>query len=384
MSDKQTYLKDKAYGFVPLIGECRRSTGLSQHGFEPNTYSGKWTFNITVCSPLHIGQGRVKVDEKGRVVNLTMRRNGCAIIPGSSIKGVVRGIAEAVSHSCAVKLPDAKNTALERALPHGNHVACSDLKGLCPACSIFGMSAEVRDDKGNRETVNYKGKVEFGEFTCIEEGGSDVEELPLQQSPFKEYPKPHDVFSQNVKYGNERIYYCKACDTGQCGKCKKKEYRERTKDAGKNRDMKFRGRKFYYTDKREVTSDDNKRRMTRYEMLQPNNVLKGEITYQNMRREELSLLAYAMNVGGQFQLKLGYGKPLGCGKVKIELCQVEDEMERYGAKALTLTKEEVVTMANEYKTNKEPEIMEAIKKLEHIMGGPNGKVSDIAESDKGV
>ena len=99
MSGQQTFLKDKPYEFVPLLRECRKEKYFGHHVIEEDTYAGKLKLKLTTLSPLHIGGGDRDYDENGNVIVKQMCRNGKAVIPGSSLKGAVRSIAEAVSYS---------------------------------------------------------------------------------------------------------------------------------------------------------------------------------------------------------------------------------------------------------------------------------------------
>ncbi len=104
--------KEKVYDFVPLAE--KRSyikTDILQ-------YKGYIDAEITCDTAIHMGSGYKELDnESNLLVYKTIRYDGKPIIPGSSLKGVVRQIAEAASCSCA-----------------------KDLKkcGICIACDMFG------------------------------------------------------------------------------------------------------------------------------------------------------------------------------------------------------------------------------------------------------
>lgn len=355
MSGQQTFLKDKPYEFLPLLRKCERDKYCGHHEIKEGTYSGKLRLKLTVLSPLHIGGGSRDYDKNGHVVVMQARRNGREVIPGSSLKGAVRSIAEAVSYSCAVKLPD---WVLRRALPEENAVSCSGSDGeLCVTCEMFGMV------NGSRA---YRGKIHFNEF-AIKSGNLIYEDLPQMESPFKNYPAKHDVFSKiNGKhiFGNERLYYCSACESGDCRDCKKEDFFRRIEEAGPERKMEFRGRKFYGTGRERLEEANEK---TRYEMLESGSVLEGEIVFQNIRETEGQLLAYALDIGNHFTMKLGYGKPLGYGKVKIELADVESMGSRYLPGKL-IDRGIVEKWGEKYRMDSPDEIKEIIRKFEQIMG----------------
>lgn len=358
MDAPEIFLKDKAYDFVPLLNECKRLSYIPHNIIGKGTYSGKLKLKIQVLSPLHIGGKMQDYDNNGNIIKKQMRRNNDIIIPGSSLKGAARSIAEAVSYSCAVKVPD---KILERILPADNNVQCPDINNkICMVCSIFGMA--------NGEAA-YKGKVNFGEFKLIN-GGLERIQIPLLGTPFKNDIK-NDVFYKGKKkgkeenYGNERFYYCMACEYGpvKCQECSREEYLQNIEKAGKKRNMAFRGRKFYKTDGGNETAWGRK---VCHEMIKAGSVMEGELIFQNLRKEEGMLLAYALDINGYFTMKLGYAKPLGYGKVRISLEEAVCASSRYPGTA-SLDKEIIKGWAEEYREESGPEIRSAINKLEEIM-----------------
>lgn len=364
MPERQTLLKDKPYEFVPLLEQCRRKDYNQQPTGERPVYSGKLRLKITVKSPLHIGSTQQEWDKTGNICKMHMRRNNSIIIPGSSLKGAVRSVAEAVSYSCAVKLPD--NT-LSCLLPVKNQQSCSKIDDLCMTCYIFGMMSESGSSRGH---------IRFGEFV-LESGGTTKEKLPLLKSPFTNDPaveNENKLFNKEKNYGNERLYYCRACETGDCENCTKENYLNQIKNAGKEREMAFRGRKFYSTGK-EIARNDKE--YDYYEMIDRESVLRGEVLFQNLPQEECRLLAYALDVGHYFRMKLGRGKPLGYGKIQIDLESVESIGSRYPLMG-QMDKALVLKWAKEYRENSNDEIKAAIGELERIMD--NEKGSNITNS----
>lgn len=363
MPETQTFLKDKPYEFIPLLEPCKPVDYNDQPVREKCIYSGKLRIKMTVISPLHIGSGLQDYNNNGDVIKKQMYRNGKIIIPGSSLKGAVRSVAEAVSYSCAVKVPD---KILQSVLPTGNNQSCTSVNKLCMTCYIFGMAGEAE---------SFKGRIRFGEF-ALESGSLIREKIPALKSPFQNYPRKHDKFhtSKANSYGNERLYYCRACKTGNCENCTKENYYQNIETAGRDREMEFRGRKFYSTGKELKLESGEK---TCYEMIAPGSVLKGEIMFQNLRQEEGRLLAYALDIGHFFCMKLGYGKPLGYGKVKIDLESSESMGDRYPSMA-RIDRELVERWAQEYRIENTDKIKSAVNELERIMS--NGEISNIANS----
>lgn len=134
----------KPYDFVPF---SRRTDYRQPEGHESfhlaELLSGRLLIEVTVQTPMHIGSGNYALSEDlglkaGFVVKdmMKVRRNDVPtpVIPGATIKGSVRAVVEAVTHSCLVALPRKMRTKLPRHVD----VGCDNKKGLCPACGLFG------------------------------------------------------------------------------------------------------------------------------------------------------------------------------------------------------------------------------------------------------
>ena len=124
MYERQVLLKDASYEFLPLLDHSKKDSYTLHNRVEKDTYNGKMKLRILVKTPLHIGALYQEFDHEGNIIKKHMQRNGIAVIPGSSLKGAVRSIAEAVSYSCAVTVPD---PVLKNILPEGNKKRCSPM-----------------------------------------------------------------------------------------------------------------------------------------------------------------------------------------------------------------------------------------------------------------
>ena len=367
MYERQVLLKDASYEFLPLLDHSKKDSYTLHNRVEKDTYNGKMKLRILVKTPLHIGALYQEFDHEGNIIKKHMQRNGIAVIPGSSLKGAVRSIAEAVSYSCAVTVPD---PVLKNILPEGNKKRCSPMdKELCITCSIFGTIG----------AGSYKGKLNFGEF-ALKDGHIIQKKLPSMESPFKNYPnyqnyqknkdlipEKFDHLKYSSNYGNERLYYCKACENGDCENCRKEEYWDHIKEAEKERNLEFRGRKFYSSDREKNAEDyvkNDSEEKTFYEMIKPGSILEGEIIFQNLSEEEGKLLAYALNIGNHFNMKLGYGKPYGHGKVEVSILDTMNMGTSYLA-GKSISKELIERWSEEYRNNNETQ--EIVKIFERMM-----------------
>src|SRR5690606_28139462 len=144
----------------------RRSSDLSPAGHavltrqgQDQTLAGVLHFTIKALTPLHVALGIVgpadaQHGKEFAALPVTVLRYPdesrgepvrVPILPGSSFKGVVRAVAEAISPSC---VPVAEQRV--RGLL-GKHDRCKDVHSLCPACRLFG-------------SIRYAGHVSIGDL----------------------------------------------------------------------------------------------------------------------------------------------------------------------------------------------------------------------------
>lgn len=117
---------------------------------EPTTHerfvglTGVLEFTFTVKSAyLFVGSGAYEFDPNARgdrpdVWYTFYRRNGELCIPGTSLKGAIRSIVEAITNSCVSQYRPHKRERVDR-----GHEPCrfkEDRRELCPACRLFGVT----------------------------------------------------------------------------------------------------------------------------------------------------------------------------------------------------------------------------------------------------
>ena len=94
----------KPYGFVdiePLEKKDRRFP-QGHERYQPGTVSGRIEATLIVATPLHVSSGQIRLRE-GReppLVREITRVDDAPCIPASTLKGVVRSVAEAITKSC--------------------------------------------------------------------------------------------------------------------------------------------------------------------------------------------------------------------------------------------------------------------------------------------
>jgi len=204
----------------------------------------------------------VRLGGEEKVVAQKTKIRQAYIIPGSSLKGVIRSIVEAISPSCVRVIGWQTRPALPTRMK-----PCSDVNRLCPACRLFGMSA------GRRE--NYAGQVHC-EDAVLKEGESEVVQTPLLWAPARD------------RRGRLPRRYLS--------------------------DHEAKGRKFYFhgtlakgPDARIAAGMDS--------------IFESRIRFGNLTGSEMGLLLAALGQHPHkpFLLKVGAGKPAGMGSVEVEV-----------------------------------------------------------------
>ena len=135
---------EKPYDFVPFPKERPdRKKGAGQDKLDARLLSGTLELTLRTLTPVHVGLGysdfikagnqeylaALQASKPVREADAVRRRY---LIPGSSIKGAVRSIVEAITRSC-VHVTRVK----EWLIPDDNR-PCGREKGLCLACRLFG------------------------------------------------------------------------------------------------------------------------------------------------------------------------------------------------------------------------------------------------------
>lgn len=362
----ETSLGKKPYKFVPF-NQTKRSETVVHNKFVSGTFSGKFKITIKTLTPIHISASIKNIENK-ELINKFIRTDGKIVIPGSSLKGMIRSIFEAIS-SCTPSLPN-NTKALESALPNKKEDKCDDSKNLCPSCSVFGMA---------HESVGYKSKIVFSQFNLKNQRPDSFEniKLPAFKAPFSDYPRYKENYNPTNKpkcfmnvpkgYGNERIYYADLLDNEEKYDTFTKSEYFKLIEGNYDRSIKFRGRKFYLhnIDGWKNLIVQNKGKFEKYEMIKKGQEFNGFITFENLSEEELSILAlvFSFGSGDNFKYKLGYAKPAYFGSVDINV----DEIINGRFNKINMDSELLQKLADNYKNQVPKETKYSINKLAEIL-----------------
>ncbi len=281
------------------------------HQQDIKLYSGRIKFNLYAETPLMIldPQSSSDITKKPR----TSKKNsgGEYIIPGSSLKGVLRSVVEAVGNGCFTLLKDeAPSRYREEGSAWKNKTdprfnACNDNKRLCPSCRIFGMSA----DRQNRN------KPQQGENVFL--GKISIEDARPLENPY-EYTAFYTPVLDQPKTRHTAFYL----DEGQ---------------------QHIAGRKFYFHQQldpltepglKPIPKKEGEYRNSYIQPLDRDTAFISQISFTNLTRSEYTALLFALTLRSDkatMYHKLGYGKPIGLGSASIvpfELLLI-DPKERY-------------------------------------------------------
>jgi len=169
----------KPFAYVDIPGEGPEKGEYIAHDkfYGEKHLTGKLELELEVISDyLFVGSGNYDLREKDKLVYYSFfRTNGDLVIPGTSIKGAVRSVLEAISNSCVSQTRRGEGHFV-------THKRCEfglEKTNLCPACKLFG-------------TTGYAGRASF--FDAHPEK-SDIEIVKI-----------HELFPPRINEGKRKFY----------------------------------------------------------------------------------------------------------------------------------------------------------------------------------
>ena len=231
--------------------------------------SGRLVATITAERPLFVKQG-----DGDRFFT----SKGQPTIPGTTLKGLFRSVAETVAQGCFRLCREPDHSRLPAAFR-----PCSRLTQLCPVCRLFGMI--------HGETL-WRGCVGFEDALCTHAVKHAGVYTAILSSP-KSY---HAAFYRSGQY--------------------------------------IAGRKFYFHHR-----EDNLltatgwlphnappgRRQNQYlrDPLGPGSTFRFSAQFENVAEHDLAILLYALTLEEGMRHQVGYAKPCGFGSIRVELTRLE-------------------------------------------------------------
>jgi len=271
------------YDFVRLDPTVKPPRGSAPRHNSFTGINGHIEGTITTLTPLFIpgapaGEGEARQFRRNRYKK--------PIIPGSSLKGLMRSLVETIGPGCWWLLA----AEHQDKLPDG-YRQCHDLEHLCPACRLFGMM-----QKGSV----LEGHVRFNDGVC-----ENPQPYPTMFTPILSNPKPRHT-----------AWYF-AGDDGTTT-----------------------GRKYFFH-QAQVASESGLRTTRRNETPQnmeiapigAGSVFAFSAAFESVAEGDLPLLLYALVLEEGMRHKIGYAKPAGLGSIEIKLTklQTRDMKQRYTA-----------------------------------------------------
>jgi CRISPR/Cas system CSM-associated protein Csm3 (group 7 of RAMP superfamily) len=289
------------YDFVPIVEDKEPQKSRPVGHDKISGKSGLMDCKITTLKPFFIPRPmdekerkkRKSIDPQEYILNTV---NGVPVIPGSSIKGVIRSVAEAAANSCVSKFTGGyrykhfgNKINVYYTLPNGFE-ECQYIEKLCITCRLFGFQSPEKSFQGKVNISDAKarnGYKNLGRVTLTELLG----------------PKPHHAAFYALSPGSNRIA----------------------------------GRKFYFHHKQDAhILRSTKKPSHLNSTVNPieDAAFDFKVSFTNLTDDEYKLLLYSLFLEDRVYHKLGYGKPAGLGSVRIEaekltLFDIDDIEKRY-------------------------------------------------------
>ena len=252
--------------------------------------SGQIHGTITTLKPFFIPESVVR-SPRHYLVNGKLE----AIIPGSSLKGLIRSLVETIGPGCwwlfdgTYDKLDYKNK-----LPRAFH-QCPDRSGnLCIACRMFGLIQQGGD-------MLHQGYVGFNDAVCAKP---------------TEHPAIYTIILGGPKPRHGEFYL---------------------DSTGKN----VAGRKYYFHQSTPPVDAkgwlpkgaplERPAQNTYIKPVGPESIFDFSAHFNNLSQDDLHLLLYALVLEPNMRHQIGYAKPAGLGSVQIHLTRLEtiDYTQRY-------------------------------------------------------
>ncbi len=261
----------KPYKFVSFPQERPRLEHPAGHDkFDKNRLHGTLFLRLKVQTSLHVSTGVVVLgsDIATRVPLIKTMVQGLdkhLLIQGSSLKGCIRSVYEAISRSCICKTKADSNK-----IPDGYRECRINIKQnrvlVCDACRIFGA-------------MDWQGLIDFNDARCKNTSFN----TGFMPSLYRPRPEPGSAyFDTRGKVAGRKFYY----------------HTIRAIDKGQNQGIAVQQAAKEYT-------------------------FTTQLQFKNLKPEELGTLFVVLGQDSKYPiaLKVGGGKPIGMGTMTVEVIQ---------------------------------------------------------------
>lgn len=277
------------YDFVPLdlSQPPEQRKPIWHHVLTPDAaqpgklYSGYLYLDIKAETPLFIRDPDSPVQDPRHPGQHIRNKQGETIIPGPSIKGLVRSVVETLCRGCLTGY-EGKHILYHAPAPFS---PCQDNTRLCISCRLFGMMARQRNAQV------FLGKVSAEDALVYKDTHKLYE--PIYTAVLAE-PKPR-----------HRAFYL-------------------------NPQGVIAGRKFYFHQDEPRTverlvpirTSPGEYRNQYIQPLRSGTWFSARLNFSRLESDEFAALLLALTLETDMRHKLGYGKPIGLGSISIEVAEM--------------------------------------------------------------
>lgn len=284
-------LSPKPYRLIPFPKDTSgnllalakaRPAGLDR--YKASYYTGKIALQLNVHTATTVLSGITVLGSdiaskipKDSLIKTAISRSGQLIIPGSSLKGSVRSIHEAITRSCICKVSGGYKLDKQQVkikVPEGYRECSPEKKDirdrnveLCPSCQVFGA-------------INCEGLVSFSDAICTQKAA--IKFVPSLYQPHLEKADYYSNVEENV----------------------------------------VGGRKFYYHFTNSIHEGE---KGINTQLAVSESCFVGSLQFVNLTKAQLGglLVALGQDQNHQFALKVGTGKPIGMGSLTVDISEME-------------------------------------------------------------
>lgn len=368
------------YNFIDVPKEAPKREGVGSGHLKFNGNSGYLECSLDIVTPLFIPSSDPRHIKNEMIptnrgydehkCKKFITRESKPVIPGSTLKGMIRSICEAVSNSCVSKFTGRYSSlrfdsAARRMEPMTiesfdgidrahKHEACTGNNNLCLCCRLFGYSAD-------NQSLNFAGKVGISDAQLTDQSKADGNFTTL---PEQSGPKVHHLdfyFKPGYKATRENSY-------------KGTKLRVNGSAAG---------RKFYYHCEPYLPSNVRKTKRNISATLLRKGKFTFRIDYNNLTDVELAVLLFSVYLSGanysdkvseKAYHKIGTGKALGLGTISIKInslfhVNMKERYKNYDYKPEKFEGEKLMSFIEELiaKNNLNPKTNNAVNGLLKIL-----------------
>jgi CRISPR/Cas system CSM-associated protein Csm3 (group 7 of RAMP superfamily) len=243
-------------------------------------YSGYLSFDIFAETPIFIRDADSPVNDRSKAGEHIHNKQGDYIIPGSSLKGLLRTVVETISGGCLTGFRVLPKEYKDSPVPEPQpFLPCHSNTALCISCRIFGMM---------QKSNNFLGKITISDALHYEDSLSFYKSM---YTPILSTPKP-----------NRRSFYLTPEGT-------------------------IAGRKFYFHHNNEPQTRNNLSTQNQHiKPLDRGTEFFARLDFSNLEADEFAALLLALSLQESMRHKIGYGKPIGLGTIQLtitELCLID-------------------------------------------------------------